>query len=368
MPDATLTHLVMLLDRSGSMQSIKAATQEGFDAFLTEQRGTPGRCRVTLAQFDHEYQEVYVDRDVADVPPLDLQPRGRTALLDSIGRVVHTTAERLARLPEAERPANVIVGIMTDGHENASREYTHAAVKALVTEREEIDGWTFLYLGANQDAIEVGASVGIPRGRSMTYTTGNVAAAYAATSRAMSDVRTAVAAGAAPAAARDQHAVYSDAERAAAAGPDVPAPGTTASAGVPRAGARRTGVATAAPGDGSQRHPFTEAELLTHLRGWLSTGEKTVADVATYGGRAALHALVAGHAVYVNADTRRDAVQELVDTAARGPVTWQVIANRVGRLDKVTFRPGGERVPGFYCYTVAAQPVAGPLGGVPSVR
>ncbi|PFG44794.1 hypothetical protein ATJ88_3531 [Isoptericola jiangsuensis] len=243
MADATLTHLVMLLDRSGSMQSIKAATQEGFDAFLTEQRDTTGRCRVTLAQFDDRYDEVYVDRDIADVPPLDLQPRGRTALLDSIGRVVHTTADRIARLPEDQRPANVVVGIMTDGHENASTEYTHAAVKALVTEREEIDGWTFLYMGANQDAIEVGASVGIPQSRSMTYSTGNVRAAYAATSRAMTDMRGAVAAGAAPAAARDLHAVYSDAERTAAAGPDVPAPRTTTSSGVPRGRALRPEVA-----------------------------------------------------------------------------------------------------------------------------
>ncbi|MFJ4230617.1 VWA domain-containing protein [Cellulosimicrobium cellulans] len=218
MPDQTLTHLAMLLDRSGSMQTIKQATEQGFDLFLTEQREAPGRCTVTLAQFDNEYEEVYTDLDVREVPPLDLRPRGMTALLDSIGRLVQTTALRIAQLPEDQRPGAVIVGIMTDGLENASKEYTHAAIKALVTEREEQFGWTFLYMGANQDAIEVGASIGVKRERSLTYDTANVDQAYAATSRTMANMRFAVAAGAAPAAARDQHAVYTETDRAAAGG------------------------------------------------------------------------------------------------------------------------------------------------------
>lgn len=216
MPDQTLTHLAMLLDRSGSMQTIKQATEQGFDLFLAEQRDAPGRCTVTLAQFDNEYEEVYTDLDVREVPPLDLRPRGMTALLDSIGRLVQTTALRIAQLPEDQRPGAVIVGIMTDGLENASKEYTHAAIKALVTEREEQFGWTFLYMGANQDAIEVGASLGVKRERSLTYDTANVDEAYAATSRSMAGMRTAMAAGAPSAAARDQHAVYTEADRAAA--------------------------------------------------------------------------------------------------------------------------------------------------------
>ena len=115
MTDQTLTHLYFLLDRSGSMQSIKSDTEGGFAAFVEEQRTAPGRCRVTLAQFDDRYEEVYADRDVADVRPLDLQPRGRTALLDAMGRLVTDAGERLAALPEQERPGTVIVAVMTDG-------------------------------------------------------------------------------------------------------------------------------------------------------------------------------------------------------------------------------------------------------------
>jgi len=134
MTDPTYTHLAFLLDRSGSMQSIRSDIEGGFDAFIAEQRGAAGRCTVTLAQFDTDYEVTYLDLPIDQVPPLDLRPRGRTALLDSIARLVNDTGAHLAALPEHERPGTVIVGIMTDGHENASREWTHPAVKALIVQ------------------------------------------------------------------------------------------------------------------------------------------------------------------------------------------------------------------------------------------
>ena len=196
MTNSNLTHIAFLLDRSGSMQSIKDDTEGGFNAFIAEQRKEPGECRVTLAQFDNEYEEVYRDLPLAEVPALRLVPRGSTALLDSIGRLVTSTGERLAALPEDERPGIVIVGIMTDGHENASREWTHPAVKALIEQQTKTYGWQFLYLGADQDAIEVGSSIGVAAANSMTYSRGKVAAVMAATSRNIGRTRAAMAAGA----------------------------------------------------------------------------------------------------------------------------------------------------------------------------
>ena len=93
---------------------------------------------------------------VADVPPLNLQPRGSTALLDAMGRLITDTGRKLVALSENERPGNVIVAIMTDGMENASREWTHPAIKSLVEQQTKDYGWQFLYMGADQDAIEVG--------------------------------------------------------------------------------------------------------------------------------------------------------------------------------------------------------------------
>jgi uncharacterized protein YegL len=121
MTDQNLTHIYFLLDRSGSMTSIRTETIAGFDAFIAEQRKVAGACKVTLARFDNEYDEVYVDRDLAAVPTLELTPRGSTALLDAIGRLIVTAGERMAALPEEARPGSVVVGVMTDGYENASQ-------------------------------------------------------------------------------------------------------------------------------------------------------------------------------------------------------------------------------------------------------
>jgi hypothetical protein len=215
MTDPNLTHLYFLLDRSGSMQSIKDDTEGGFNAFIEEQRSQAGQCRVTLAQFDDRYEEVYRDRPVAEVPPLLLQPRGSTALLDSIGRLVGEAGQRLAALPEEQRPGVVIVGIMTDGHENASHELTHPQVKAMIERQTKDYGWQFLYMGADQDAIEVGSSIGVSAANSMTYSRGKVAAAMAATSRNIGRTRSAVAAGASMQEASSLIA-FDDEQRAAA--------------------------------------------------------------------------------------------------------------------------------------------------------
>jgi hypothetical protein len=196
MTDLNLTHLYFLLDRSGSMQSIREDTVGGFNAFIAEQRQHPGDCRVTLAQFDDHYEVVYRDRPIADVPDLDMQPRGTTALLDAIGRLVTDTGAHLASLPEDLRPGTVIVGIMTDGYENASREWTHPAIKALVQQQTETYSWEFLYMGADQDAIEVGASLGVQANRSMTYSRDASGPAMAATSLMVGRLRAARATGA----------------------------------------------------------------------------------------------------------------------------------------------------------------------------
>lgn len=218
MTDTNYTHIAFLLDRSGSMMSIKSDTEGGFDAYIEAQKAQPGRCTVTLAQFDDQYEEVYTGRDLQTVPKLDLQPRGSTALNDSIAALVRSTGAHLAAMKEEDRPGSVIFGIMTDGMENASKEWTRPAIKALIEDQEKKYDWTFSYLGANQDAIEVGGSMGIPAGRSLTYGTGhgNVEAAMTAYSASSAALRGAVAGGMAPAAARESIR-YSPAQRAAAA-------------------------------------------------------------------------------------------------------------------------------------------------------
>lgn len=182
MANPNLSHLVFLLDRSGSMQSIKSDVIGGFHAFLTEQRDAEGQCAVTLAQFDHEYEVVYRGVPLGQVPQLDLSPRGRTALLDSMGKLITDTAAEIDALPEDDKPGTVVVAIMTDGLENASIEWGRPAIKALVEQQTNQRGWEFLYMGADQDAVEVGQGLGVKAEQSVTYARGKSREAFAAAS------------------------------------------------------------------------------------------------------------------------------------------------------------------------------------------
>src|SRR5690348_6532735 len=83
-----LTTIALLVDRSGSMQSVKDDAEGAIAAFIEAQRAVPGRCEVRLSDFDTEYRDVYPLTPIADVPAYTLQPRGGTALLDAIGRLV----------------------------------------------------------------------------------------------------------------------------------------------------------------------------------------------------------------------------------------------------------------------------------------
>jgi hypothetical protein len=150
---------VFLLDCSGSMESCWDDTIGGFNAFLNEQKATGGT--LTLIQFDHEYQMTYNRTKIDKVTPLTREtykPRGSTALMDAIGRLIK----------EWNGSSNPSVAILTDGQENSSHKFTKAHIKDLI-EAKTKDGWTFAYLGANQDAFAEAGSIGIAPGCTMNY-------------------------------------------------------------------------------------------------------------------------------------------------------------------------------------------------------
>ncbi|SEH78905.1 hypothetical protein SAMN04489835_4146 [Mycolicibacterium rutilum] len=212
MTDSQRALIAVLLDRSGSMESIKSDTEGGFDAFIGDQRGGDLDVRVTLAQFDTEYEVVYANRPVADVPPLQLQPRGATALYDAVGKLITDVGAELAALPEEQRPGRVTVVVLTDGHENSSKEWTHDAVSKAIGRQESEYSWDFVFLGANMDAVAIGQQLGFSADRSITYAADGdgVGAAWASTSAFVSRRN------AAPVAA--EVAGFSDDDRRAAAG------------------------------------------------------------------------------------------------------------------------------------------------------
>ncbi len=165
-------HIVLVLDRSGSMQSIRDDTMGGVNRFLADQQAQPGRATFTLALFDDQHDVIHNHEEIANVRPLtvvDYVPRGWTALLDAIGRSINSTGTWLRMLPEDRRPGKVLFAIMTDGMENASKEFTREQINRMIEHQRDKYKWEFVYLGANQDAISVGNSYGIPMASSMTY-------------------------------------------------------------------------------------------------------------------------------------------------------------------------------------------------------
>lgn len=161
--------MTVLLDRSGSMASIKAETESGFAFFLNEQKKQPGEAKLTLVQFDTEYEQVYSAKNLADVSSLNLQPRGCTALHDSLAKAIVDTGERLKGIPEVDRPAKVLFIVITDGLENSSREHTKESVRKMIEHQTSAYQWQFIYLGANQDAFAEAGSLGISVMNAMTY-------------------------------------------------------------------------------------------------------------------------------------------------------------------------------------------------------
>ncbi len=166
------TEIVMVLDRSGSMGWIKESTIEGVNDFIKEQKKLEGKCNFTLRQFDTEHTKTFDNKSMDEVGYLDnrtFQPRGATALYDAICLAINETGDRLANLDKANRPDNVMFVIMTDGQENSSREFTKQDVNDKITHQTEKYEWDFIFLAANQDAIATGASFGIDKGKSMTF-------------------------------------------------------------------------------------------------------------------------------------------------------------------------------------------------------
>ena len=206
-PDKTL--IAALLDRSGSMEESKKATEDGWRELLNEQRLEPGQCEVTLAQFDTVYELVYPPTPVEAVPDFVLQPRGMTALLDSVGRFVTEIGERLSALPENERPGQVICMIMTDGMENSSSEWSWEAVRDLINQQRDQWNWHFIFLGSNIDAVEVGARMGVAADDAITYDSRSYMSTVAVQSAASSWVSSARA---------GRKAGFTDADRSVAMG------------------------------------------------------------------------------------------------------------------------------------------------------
>ncbi|MTH54266.1 VWA domain-containing protein [Bacillus mangrovi] len=158
-----LKEVVFLLDRSGSMAGLEQDTIGGFNAMMKNQTERGGDLKATVVLFDDQYELLWNGADAAEVrlTEEDYYVRGATAMLDAIGKTITDVGLRLNDTPENERPGKVTFVITTDGMENASRNFTYAKVKELISHQREAYSWEFLFLGANIDVMQEADSLGI---------------------------------------------------------------------------------------------------------------------------------------------------------------------------------------------------------------
>jgi hypothetical protein len=168
------THISVILDRTGSMEIIRDDTIGGFNAFLNVQKAEPGLATLTLVQFDSQdpYEIIYQFKPLTEVPNLTHEtfiPRATTPLLDAIGRGINDLEKNLADLVENERPARVIMVLVTDGQENASREFRKDQIEKMIKDKQEKSAWQFVFLSADLDAIGDAVESGVRAASALAY-------------------------------------------------------------------------------------------------------------------------------------------------------------------------------------------------------
>ncbi len=174
------TETVFILDRSGSMAGLESDTIGGYNSILNKQKESGEAVNVTTVLFDDRYELLYDRTDIRKVKPLtekEYYVRGTTALVDAIGRTV-------SRFKGQASDSKVVVIITTDGYENASREYDIRTVRKMIEQQKE-KGWEFIFMGANIDAVNTGASFGIARNVNFHHDSQGVQTAYRSMAKAV---------------------------------------------------------------------------------------------------------------------------------------------------------------------------------------
>lgn len=167
-----LTELVFILDKSGSMGGLESDTIGGYNAMLNKQKKVPGECYVTTVLFDHGYELLHDRIEIRAISPISsaqYQVGGTTALLDALGRTIFKVENVQKHTERDYRADKVLFVIITDGHENSSREFSASKVKTLIEQKKVDQGWEFVFLGANIDAVETAGRYGIAPDRAQSF-------------------------------------------------------------------------------------------------------------------------------------------------------------------------------------------------------
>lgn len=168
------THICVVLDRSGSMESIREDTIGGFNAFVEQQKKASGTATLTLVQFDTQnpFEVVHSFTPIADVPGLTRDtfvPRASTPLFDAIGQTINHTEQGIAQMTDFCRPDTVIIAVITDGQENSSREFRHADILRMIEAKQKLLNWKYVFLSADLGAVQQAVQTGIAPQHTMGF-------------------------------------------------------------------------------------------------------------------------------------------------------------------------------------------------------
>lgn len=191
--DTEYTHIVMVIDRSGSMNTCWSDVSAGYKQIIKDNKEGPGKCTFTVAAFDTQYDLL---EDFTDIEKVDevlrVSPRGFTALLDAIGKTINSVGEKLAKMKESKRPGKVMFVIQTDGAENASKQFSRESVKKLIDDQTNKYNWQFQFIGADLEAVNEAKSWGIRGTNASTYSVENSLDTFTLLGSKMRDARSAV--------------------------------------------------------------------------------------------------------------------------------------------------------------------------------
>lgn len=173
-------------DRSGSMAGAWDETLSGFRSFVKDlqekSKGTDVEYLFSLTTFDTSVETPIAAKPIGDVDVEELTkhgPRGMTALWDATGQVIKSTEDN------PQGADKIVVVIVTDGHENSSREWSKERLHKVIDAKLALGNWTFTYLGTQPETWNDAHVMGVGAGASATYDPGMARAAYAATAHAV---------------------------------------------------------------------------------------------------------------------------------------------------------------------------------------
>ena len=159
---SNLLHICFVIDESGSMYPSVGDIIGGFQKLIDEQKQVKdGECIVSVYRFADTVKSDFIGKSVQEVQPIEYNPGGCTAMNDGIGTAIDEIGLWLSDMDESERPSKNLIVIMTDGEENASKEYTLQDVKDRIKHQEEKYNWSFIYMGTDLNSLDDAKTLGI---------------------------------------------------------------------------------------------------------------------------------------------------------------------------------------------------------------